>query len=191
MQSSSLPNGGIPCIISMLNSVSLSYVCPSQWKLTSWHTWTKLRLYTGRECICCWSQWYFLNQPYHSTVCKFILIVHDVLNVCKSQHVQCMQGFIQDFKLGGREQNGSRMIVVCVATRGVWGHIPPSRKILNLDPLRLRLRLRLTQSVMNLISKQCILATIITILNFKISRGGIPGPPPLCMKPWYVHLWMV
>ena len=26
----------------------------------------------------------------------------------------------------GRKQDCSRMIVACVATRGVWGHIPPS-----------------------------------------------------------------
>ena len=28
----------------------------------------------------------------------------------------------------GREQDSSRMIVACVATRGVWGHIPPRGK---------------------------------------------------------------
>ena len=43
--------------------------------------------------------------------------------------------FIQDFELGGGgggggggEQEGSRMILVCMATRGIWGHI-----MLNLD----------------------------------------------------------
>ena len=35
-----------------------------------------------------------------------------------------VQGFIQDFELGGK-QDGSRMIVACVPTRGVWGHAPP------------------------------------------------------------------
>ena len=44
-----------------------------------------------------------------------------------------MQGFIQNFELGGGggKQDGSRMIVACESTlmdayRGVWGHnLPP------------------------------------------------------------------
>ena len=60
------------------------------------------------------------------------------------------QDFIQDFELGGGGgggQDGSRMVVACestlthtqacVPTRWVWGHAPPSQKILNLDPLKL------------------------------------------------------
>ena len=87
------------------------------------------------------------------------------------------------------------MIVACMATREVWGHIPfPARtKVLILDPLRLFL----TQSGTNFPNNiKVILATIITTLNFKIcgvcggwGGGGnsgwgakIPEPPPLCMK---------
>ena len=47
---------------------------------------------------------------------------------------------MQDFELGGK-QDGSRLIVACMATRGVWGAYPPPQpgKNLNLDPLRLLL----------------------------------------------------
>ena len=59
------------------------------------------------------------------------------------------------------------MIVACILSVrdywGVWGHIPTG-KILNLDPLRL-------QSGTNFPNDTYILATIITILNFKISAG--------------------
>ena len=107
-----------------------------------------------------------------------------------------LQGFIQDFELGGGgEQGGSRMVVArkrtlthasaFVPTRGVWG-MPPG-KILNLDPLRLLLMQSGTRLFFNTCDK-----TIVTILNFKISweggGGGIPGLP-LCMKPCNTQLY--
>ena len=54
--------------------------------------------------------------------------------VCIPDEEHLKQGFIQDFELGGGEQDGSKMIVahestlthaVSVPTRGVWGHPPP------------------------------------------------------------------
>ena len=40
-----------------------------------------------------------------------------------------------------------------------------------------------SDTIWDKLAEQHILATIIIILNFKISGGGIPGSQPLCMKP--------
>ena len=60
------------------------------------------------------------------------------------------------------------MIVACVSTRGGLGACPSQENF--------EFRLLLMQSGTRLLFNNCD-KTIITILNFKISRGEIPGPP--------------
>ena len=78
-----------------------------------------------------------------------------------------LQGFIQDFELGGGGQDGSRMTVACVPTRGVWGHAPSPQEFRS-SQIAIRNKIIACDK------------TIITMLNFKISggKGGFQGPPP-------------
>ena len=64
----------------------------------------------------------------------------------------------------GGEQDGSRMIVACVPTIGGLGACL-TRKILNLDPLRLLLMQSRTRLLFNTCDK------IITTLNYKVSEN--------------------